>query len=234
LADVLVLGALLCSDCYFLSARFDTSCSDPTDEFLLGPDGDIEGLLDSADDTNTAQSEGEGERQVYAARAGKAPATPAQPPLRFTEFHLLAETEALKKQIERQATSGGAGGATNAGRMGKAALEEARASMPDYEEVMKISKGGKKGKGRPTSYKKRADLPKELGHHMGEANRAYVSKDWETCIELCNEVIKRAPFVPETYTTLGMVYAEQVRCLRLPIVPPFLLPRSCVCCANPP
>lgn len=43
---------------------------------------------------------------------------------------------------------------------------------------------------------------------MGEANRAFVEKDWPKAIELCQEVIKSAPFVPDTYTLLGMVYSE--------------------------
>ena len=35
-----------------------------------------------------------------------------------------------------------------------------------------------------------------------------MEKDWQKSIELCQEVIKSAPFVPDTYTLLAMCYNE--------------------------
>ena len=47
---------------------------------------------------------------------------------------------------------------------------------------------GKRGRPRPTVYRKRADLPKDLENHMGQANLKFVQKDWDVAIDLCKEV----------------------------------------------
>jgi hypothetical protein len=43
---------------------------------------------------------------------------------------------------------------------------------------------------------------------MGLANQAYVSRDWNTAIQLCRGIITKQPWSPEPYTTLAMVYKE--------------------------
>jgi hypothetical protein len=43
---------------------------------------------------------------------------------------------------------------------------------------------------------------------MGLANQAYVSRDWNTAIQLCRGIITRQPWSPEPYTTRAMVYKE--------------------------
>lgn len=79
-----------------------------------------------------------------------------------------------------------------------------------FDEVLDIATPGRRHKKqRVTTYKKRSDLPAHLYNCMGEANKAAVAKDYDHAVNLCARIIKEAPFVPQPYTTLGMVYMEQ-------------------------
>eukprot|EP00041_Stephanoeca_diplocostata_P024911 m.641716 g.641716 ORF g.641716 m.641716 type:complete len:1109 (+) comp22631_c1_seq23:75-3401(+) len=81
----------------------------------------------------------------------------------------------------------------------------------DYDEIHRLanmSKHGKRGVGRKPR-KRKSDLPERFHGHMGQANLAYVQKDWDVVMQLCMEVITACPYVPEPYTTLAMVCAER-------------------------
>ena len=78
-----------------------------------------------------------------------------------------------------------------------------------FDEIVNIGSVKSKRRQRSSTYKKRSDLPQHLYGCMGEANKAAVADDYPRAIELCERVIKEAPFVAAPYRTLGMVYANQ-------------------------
>lgn len=124
--------------------------------------------------------------------------------LKFTELQLLVES--LEPESSAPGGGGHAGGAPGAGVSTQLVAAQ---RVADFDDVVALtSSASKKRKQRTKTYKKRFELPKQLTNHMGQANHAYVTKDWRKAIQLCNEVITIAPFVPGSYTTLAMVYEE--------------------------
>lgn len=97
-------------------------------------------------------------------------------------------------------------------------LAESGDSLVDnYGQPRKKLKTGKRGRpkgtvkvgtqfGRSSSTH---SLPPNVSALMGQANVAYVQKQYSKAIELYLQVVQRAPASPEPYYSLGLVYEEQ-------------------------
>lgn len=86
-----------------------------------------------------------------------------------------------------------------------ARIDDNSAGPADYDDIAALTQTHRKTRTRM----KRSQLSKDLEGIMGQANHEYVQGNLEATIRLCEEVIKKAPFVPDPYTTLAIVYEEQ-------------------------
>ena len=97
-------------------------------------------------------------------------------------------------------------------------LEESGDSLVDnYGQAKRRQKTGKRGRPKGTvkvgTQFGRASsthaLPPNVSALMGQANVAYVQKQYQKAIELYLQVVQRAPSSPEPYYSLGLVHDEQ-------------------------
>lgn len=91
------------------------------------------------------------------------------------------------------------------------------ALVDNYGQRKKRQKTGKRGRPKGTvktgTQFGRASsthaLPPNVSALMGQANLAYVQKQYDRAVELYLQVVQRAPSSPEPYYSLGLVYEEQ-------------------------
>ena len=96
-------------------------------------------------------------------------------------------------------------------------LESGDSLVDNYGQPRKRQKTGKRGRPKGTTKTGtqfgRASsthaLPPNVSALMGQANVAYVQKQYPKAIELYLQVVQRAPASPEPYYSLGLVYEEQ-------------------------
>lgn len=96
-------------------------------------------------------------------------------------------------------------------------IESGDSLVDNYGQPRKKQKTGKRGRPKGTvkvgTQFGRASsthaLPPNVSALMGQANVAYVQKQYPKAIELYLQVVQRAPASPEPYYSLGLVYEEQ-------------------------
>ena len=95
-------------------------------------------------------------------------------------------------------------------------LESGDALVDNYGQPKKRQKTGKRGRPKGTTKvgtqfgraSSTHALPPNVSALMGQANVAYVQKQYPKAIELYLQVVQRAPSSPEPYYSLGLVYEE--------------------------
>ena len=89
--------------------------------------------------------------------------------------------------------------------------------VDNYGQAKKKQKTGKRGRPKGTTKvgtqfgraSSTHALPPNVSALMGQANVAYVQKQYTRAIELYLQVVQRAPSSPEPYYSLGLVYEEE-------------------------
>lgn len=89
--------------------------------------------------------------------------------------------------------------------------------VDNYGQTKKKQKTGKRGRPKGTTKvgtqfgraSSTHALPPNVSALMGQANVAYVQKQYPRAIELYLQVVQRAPASPEPYYSLGLVYEEE-------------------------
>eukprot|EP00039_Didymoeca_costata_P001884 m.55970 g.55970 ORF g.55970 m.55970 type:complete len:988 (+) comp11013_c0_seq2:89-3052(+) len=158
---------------------------------------------EDGDDIDNLDAIGEGNEDDEEDKNDDAPETAAS---KAIQSFITGSTGVKFSELQLLITSIPAGGKMphNAGDIPRAVNHAQR--VADFDEIMEMTQSNKKKK---KAKLKRHQIPRALMFIMGAANNAYAEQKWDMAIKLCNDVIMQAPFVPDPYTLMALIYEEK-------------------------